>query len=223
MTMREEKTNSASQKNKQPQKKGWLWPVVYSGIAILFVGMIWGYSALVKNEPSQMADGTANETQQDGELTLETNADNEVLKYPFSEELLDDVAILQNYYDWEAEENVRENSLLVFNQTYETNTGISISIEDQPFEVVAAKTGVIEEVITDVFQGDEIVITHSDGMKTVYSSLSDVLVKTGDEVTQGTALGKAAANEWNPNAGTHLHFKVLVDDEAVNPASYLGF
>lgn len=223
MTMREEKTNSASQKNKQPQKKGWLWPAVYSGIAILFVGMIWGYSALVKNDPSQVADGTANEAQKDGEITLETNADNEVLKYPFSEELLDDVAILQNYYDMEAEENVRENSLLVFNQTYETNTGISISIEDQPFEVVAAKTGVIEEVITDVFQGDEVVITHSDGMQTVYSSLSDVLVKKGDEVTQGDSLGKAAANEWNPNAGTHLHFKVLVDDEAVNPASYLGF
>lgn len=221
--MREERTKAASQKNKQAQKKGWLWPVVYSGIAILFVGMIWGYSALVKEEPSQVADQTTTGAQNDGELTLETNAANEVLKYPFSEELLDDVAILQNYYEVEAEENVRENSLLVFNQTYQMNTGLSISIDDQPFEVRAAKSGVVEEVNKDEFRGNEVVITHSDGMKTVYGSLSDVQVKTGDEVTQGNPLGHATANEWNPNAGTHLHFKVLVDDEPVNPASYLGF
>lgn len=216
--MREEKTKSPSQKN----KKNWLWPAVYAGIAVVFVGMIWGYSALVKNDQPEVADGTMS-GEKDGELVVETNAPEEVLKYPFSEELLDNVAILQSYYDLEAEENVQENSLLVFNQTYETNTGISISIEDQPFEVVAARTGVVEEVIRDVFQGDEVVISHAEGMKTVYSSLADVQVKEGDEVTQGDPLGSAAANEWNPNAGTHLHFKVLVNDETVNPASYLGF
>lgn len=220
--MREDKTKSPSQKNQQAKKNNWLLPVVYSGIALLFVGMVWGYNALVKNEPAQVADNTT-EVSKDEELVVETNATEEVLKYPFSETLLDDVAILQNYYDLEAEENVRENSLLVFNQTYETNTGLSISIEDEPFEVMAARSGVVEEVINDVFQGDEVVISHSDGMTTVYSSLSDVLVKKGEEVTQGESLGKAAANEWNPSAGTHLHFKVLIDDETVNPGSYLGF
>lgn len=217
MTMREEKKKSPSQK-----KSNWLWPAIYGGIAIVFVGMIWGYSALLKNEPSQLADDTM-KGKETSELTLETNAPKEVLKYPFAEELLDNVAILQNYYDLEAEDNVRENALLVFNQTYETNTGLSISIDDQPFEVLAARTGTVEEIITDVFQGDEVVISHADGMKTVYSSLSDVQVKKGDEITQGDPIANAAANEWNPNAGTHLHFSVLIDDETVNPASYLGF
>lgn len=221
MTMREEK-KSPSQKDKQTQKKNWLWPAVYSGIAIVFVGMIWGYSALVKKDSPELTDGAMGGND-NGELVVETNASKEVLKYPFSEELLDNVAILQNYYDLEAEESVQENSLLVFNQTYETNTGVSISIDDQPFEVVAAATGVVEEVVTDVFQGDEVIITHADGMKTVYGSLSGVLVKKGEEVTQGEPLGNASANEWNPNAGTHLHFQVLVNDEPVNPGSYLGF
>lgn len=222
--MREDKTKSPSQKDQQTKKNNWLWPVVYSSIAILFVGMIWGYNAFVKSEPTQVADNsTAQSAEEDESLVVETNAPQEVLKYPFSESLLDDVAILQNYYDLEAEENVRENSLLVFNQTYETNTGLSITIDDQPFEVVAARSGVVEEVINDVFQGDEVVISHADGMTTVYSSLSDVVVKKGEEVTQGEALGKAASNEWNPSVGTHLHFKVLVDDQPVNPASYLGF
>lgn len=222
MTMREDKTKSTSQNNNQTQKKSWLWPALYSGIAIVFVGMIWGYSALVKND-STATDGAIGSKGKDGELIVETNASNEVLKYPFSEELLDKVAILQNYYDLEADESVRENALLVFNQTYETSTGISVSIDDEPFEVMAARTGVVEEVITDEFQGDEVVISHADGMKTVYSSLSGVLVQKGEEVTQGDPLGNATANEWNPNAGVHLHFQVLIEDEPVNPASYLGF
>ena len=216
--MREEKTKSPSQKN----KKNWLWPAIYAGIAVVFVGMIWGYSALVNNDKPQVADGSM-EMGKGTDLVVETNAPEEVLKYPFSEELLDNVAILQSYYDLEAEENVRENSLLVFNQTYETSTGISISIEDQPFEVLAARTGVVEEVNEDSFQGNEVVISHPDGMKTVYSSLTGIQVKKGDEVSQGDPLGSASANDWNPNAGTHLHFEVLIDDETVNPGSYLGF
>lgn len=216
--MREEKTKSPSQK----KKKAWLLPTAYAAIAIVFVGMIWGYSAIVKNNQPEVADEMV-KGNPDGELVVETNAPEEILKYPFSEELVDQVQVLQSYYDLEADENLRDNALLVFNQTYETSTGISISIDDQPFDVVAARTGVVEEVHLDNFQGDEITVTHADGMKTVYSSLSDVQVKTGDEIEQGDAIGKASANEWNPNAGVHLHFQVMVNDETVNPASYLGF
>lgn len=220
--MREDKTKSTSQQNKQSKKNNWMWPAFYSGMALLFVGLIWGYNAFLKEDPAEVAN-VQKQDNNNPELIVETNAPEEVLKYPFSEELMDQVAILQSFYDPLAEENVRENALLVFNQTYETSTGLTISIEDSPFEVVAAKSGVVEDVILDAFQGDEIVLLHPDGMKTIYSSLSDTLVKVGDEVSQGDPLGKAAMNEWNPNAGTHLHFKVLVDDETVNPASYLGF
>ena len=51
MIMREEKTKSPSQKNKRKQRKSWFWPAIYSGIAIVFVGIIWGYTALLKGCP----------------------------------------------------------------------------------------------------------------------------------------------------------------------------
>ena len=54
--MREEKPKSPSQKNKSTQKKSWFWPVVYSGIAIVFVGMIWGYNAFIKDDTPDMTD-----------------------------------------------------------------------------------------------------------------------------------------------------------------------
>lgn len=220
MNMRGENKKSPSQNSKQTKNK-WLWPALYVSMAVFFVGMVWGYSAFMQQKDSDLA-----KTAQPGQdVTVETNANqaNEVLKYPFDEALFDDIEILQNFYDVKAEDSMRENALLVFNQTYETSTGVSISIEDKPFDVVAARSGIIEDVVQDAFQGDEVIVSHTDGMKTVYSSLSGVNVNVGDEIEQGDFLGEATSNEWNPAAGTHLHFQVLVDDQAVNPASYLGF
>ena len=217
--MREEKPKSPSQKNKSPQKNRWFWPAIYAGIAIVFVGMIWGYNAFIQNDPSETADATdPNES-----VIVETNASNEVLKFPFKEDQLDSAAIIQEYYDAEADEETRENALLVFNQTYLTNNGVSISMEGQPFEVVAALSGTVQEVIIDQFKGSEVTIEHANGMTTIYSSLTGILVKEGDEVVQGQSLGTATSNEWNAKAGTHLHFEVHENGKPINPRSKLGF
>lgn len=221
--MREEKPKSPSQNKKSTQTKSWFWPVVYSGIAIVFVGMIWGYNAFIKEETPGLAGDTVKDKPDTGELVVETAAPNEKLKYPFAESLYDDVSIVQDYYDAEADEATRENALLVFNQTYKTNTGLSISIEGKPFEVVASMSGTVKEIITDPFKGNEVILTHADGLETVYGSVTGVLVQQGDEVTQGQALGTADQNEWNPTAGIHLHFQVLQEGIAVNPKSFLAF
>ena len=216
--MREEKPKSPSQKNTSQKKNRWLWPTIYAGIAIVFVGMIWGYNAFIQN-PNETADATDPNVP----TIVETNASNEVLKFPFKEEILDDVAIIQEYYDAEADEESRENALLVFNQTYKTNTGVSISMDGQPFEVVAALSGTVKEVIIDQFSGSQVRIEHTNGMTTIYSSLTGILVKEGDEVIQGQSLGTATSNEWNTKAGTHLHFEVHKDGSPINPRSLLGF
>lgn len=223
--MRGEKPKSPSQIKKKYSKKTWFWPVLYSSLAIFFVALFWGYSAYVSQDSSNLA-GKINKTAnkgEEGELTVETNAENETIKYPFSETLLEDVQVLQGFYDLEADEAMRESSLLVFNQTYVTNTGVTLSIDNKPFEVVAAMGGVVEEVITDVFKGDEIIISHPNDLKTVYRSVTGILVKKGDEIEQGQAIGVASDNEWNPTAGTHLHFEVHLQNEPVNPGSYLAF
>src|SRR6185312_13693649 len=175
MTMREEKPKSPSQKNKSAKTKSWFWPAVYSGIAIVFVGMIWGYNAFMKEDSPGTAD-VAGQDSKDG-LIVETNAAKEMLKYPFAETLFDDVAILQDYYDVEADAESRESALLVFNQQYVTNTGVSISVQGKPFEVVASLSGTVEAVITDPFKGDEIVLSHKDGLKKIYRPVTEILVK----------------------------------------------
>ncbi len=218
--MREEKPKSPSQKNKNARKTSWFWPVVYSGIAILFVGMIWGYNAFLKEDSTDLANtgkGKGNE------VIVQTNASSEVLKYPFKEALLDKVSILQEYYDTEANDETRENALLVFDQTYITNTGVSISVDGKPFEILAAMSGKVTDIVNDPFMGNEVTINHANGLKTIYRSVAEILVKKDEQVTQGQAIGTSTDNEWNPTAGIHLHFEVQKDDVAVNPRSYLGF
>lgn len=218
--MREEKPKAPSQVNKK-MKNGWFWPAIYTSVALLFVGIVWGYSALTTEDaaPSEVA----KIEQPKEQVTVETNATKETLMYPFHENQVDQVAILQEFYDPEADETVREKALLVFKQSYVTSKGLALSMEGEPFEVVAAKSGTVEAVIVDSFKGAEIQLKHADGMKTVYGSLTGVVVKEGDQIQQGQVLATTTSNDWNPEAGVHLQFEIHQDGIAVNPHDYLAF
>ncbi|WP_301107086.1 M23 family metallopeptidase [Sporosarcina sp.] len=219
--MREEKPKIPSQDSKKV-KNGWFWPAIYTGVALLFVGMVWGYSAMTGKDEVAISD-VAKIDQPNKDVTVETNAEKETLKYPFHEDQLDQVAILQEFYDPTADEATREKALLVFKQMYVTSKGLALSMDGQPFEVVVAMSGTVEEVIVDSFKGNEIKVKHADGKTTVYASLTGVLVKEGDKVQQGQVLATATQNEWNPQAGVHLQFEVYEEGVAVNPHDFLAF
>ena len=212
-------------KRKPSQKpfmeRPWFWPVVYSSIALMIVGVIFSYNALYDSQEDNVA--LEEQPAANQQAILPTATKLETLKYPFKEELLNDVTILQEFYDVQADEATREKALLVFNQVFTTSTGVSLAINSEPFEVVAAMSGEVTKVKMDVFTGNQITITHPNGMETRYSSVSDILVKEGDKVTQGEPIAKSQENEWNPTAGIHLHFEVLEDGVLVNPRKFLAF
>ncbi|QCR31437.1 M23 family metallopeptidase [Lysinibacillus sp. SGAir0095] len=220
--MREEKQIKASPNKNSWQKKPWFWPSVYAAIAVVLIGLIFSYNALIGDEEEQevVQGGSASE---DSNAVIETNAQTETLKYPLSEDIVNNVEVLQDFYDVTADAETREKALLVFNQTFSTSSGVSLSVNNEPFEVIAAMSGEVTEVKLDEFTGNEIVISHPNGMETRYSSVSDILVKQGDKVNQGQALATTIENEWNPTAGIHLHFEVLQDGDHVNPRNFLAF
>lgn len=220
--MREDKPKLPSQTKTNITKKTWFWPALYGGIAVLFVGMIWGYNALIS--PSETDSEWASTKDADGNsVVVQTNANAETLKYPFQEANGGEIEILQGFYDVDADEASREGALLVFDQTYVTSSGITLSMKGEPFEVLASMSGTVEKVTNDPFMGSEIVLSHANGMKTIYRSLTGIMVKEGDVVTQGDSLATTTSNEWNPTAGIHLHFEVLKDDVNMNPQLYLAF
>src|SRR5690606_29379816 len=147
MNMREDnKSKIPSPTNKKDglQNKPWFWPTVYAAIAVALIGLIFSYNALIGNneEEQNVAVQTQNNTE---DTVIETNAQVENLKYQFDQTKKDQVAILQDFYDLEADEATREKALLVFNQTFSTSSGLSISVNSEPFEVKAAMSGEVKK------------------------------------------------------------------------------
>lgn len=74
-------------------------------------------------------------------------------------------------------------------------------------------------------------IEHANGEKSVFLHCSEILVKTGDAVTNGTIVAKMGGTPGTPgcggkngkywSTGPHLHYEYRVNGTAVNPYTYL--
>ncbi|MGI6227484.1 MAG: murein hydrolase activator EnvC family protein [Peptococcales bacterium] len=67
--------------------------------------------------------------------------------------------------------------------------------------------------------GNTIIVDHGGGMSTMYPHLSKYLVKVGDEVKRGQAIGKVGSSGWS--TGPHIHYEVRINGEHVDPMPYL--
>jgi stage II sporulation protein Q len=90
--------------------------------------------------------------------------------------------------------------------------------------VVAALSGKVTAVDQNPVVGNLVEITHSNGLVTVYQSLSDVIVAKNADVKKGDVIAKAGRNELEKQEGIHLHFEVRqgADGPALNPETLLG-
>ncbi len=85
--------------------------------------------------------------------------------------------------------------------------------------VYATADGTIKTVAEDNAYGKLIVITHSDGYETWYSSLSAFEIKQGDVVKAGDKIGESGNSGMS--TAPHLHYEVRLRGEAVDPSDYL--
>ena len=91
-------------------------------------------------------------------------------------------------------------------------------------EVLAAEDGVVESVCKDdLLFGTEVVLSHANGLKTLYRFVADVDGLTvGQEVKKGDVIatvGEPTGNEYKD--GAHLHFEVFENGKSVDPTKFL--
>jgi murein DD-endopeptidase MepM/ murein hydrolase activator NlpD len=67
--------------------------------------------------------------------------------------------------------------------------------------------------------GNYVVLDHGDGVTTLYGHLDRILVRQGDRVNQGDAVGLEGSTGYS--TGPHVHFEVRVNGIPVDPAAYL--
>ena len=88
--------------------------------------------------------------------------------------------------------------------------------------VVAAASGTVTEtgfLNGYAGYGTVVLVDLGDGYTTLYAHLSRVGVRAGERVTAGTRLGLAGCT--GSCTGTHLHFELHRDGQAVDPAPFI--
>jgi stage II sporulation protein Q len=136
-----------------------------------------------------------------------------IIRRPYTD---GNIKILKNYYDYQGEENVQEDSLVYYGNTYMQNSGVDYGMETE-FEVVSILDGTVMEVNDDEVMGKTIKIKHNNDLISVYQSLGSVDVKVNDTVNQGMVLGKSGLSNVSRDLGNHLHFEIYYQGKVVNP------
>jgi murein DD-endopeptidase MepM/ murein hydrolase activator NlpD len=85
--------------------------------------------------------------------------------------------------------------------------------------VVATADGVIEFADEEKNYGLKVVIQHEGAYQSLYAHMSAIKVKAGEKVKKGTVIGLVGSS--GASTAPHLHYEILKDGKAVNPAEYL--
>lgn len=131
----------------------------------------------------------------------------------------DTVSIYKNFYDKDASEEEQKNSIIYHEGIYMQNSGVDYKSEEQ-FDVVASVTGTVTNVTDDTLLGKTVEIRNSNEIIVMYQSLGEVLVKKGDNVTQGQVIAKSGTCTLNSDVKQGLHFEMYKNGSVINPEQY---
>ncbi len=88
-------------------------------------------------------------------------------------------------------------------------------------DVIVTADGVVKSVERGTkLEGSKIVVDHGNGYCTVYSHLSDILVRKGKAVERGTVI--ARVGNTGVSFTPHLHYGVLYNDKPMDPLCYFS-
>jgi stage II sporulation protein Q len=209
--------------------KKWVFPATYMAAAAIILTLMWVYQdsgdrsltdsdlgVTVTKPGSSVTDAVS------GPDAMPVNATTEKMQWPVSER--GEVDVIMHFFESDASNELRQAAVVEYGSTFIPHMGVDLAKhDDQPFDVVAAMSGNVLIVEKHAIVGNQVVISHDNGLVTVYQSLDEVAVKKGDQVKQGDLIGKAGRNELEKKLGVHVHFEVRQGLEGTpqNPAQYL--
>lgn len=232
-------TDEAPNSNKeQPQgsawkrllAKRWVFPATYMVAAAIILSLMWAYSGSDDQPLTEELDTGLSVTDSVNELdeTWDQEQDSTPVQVAPQESLawpVEDSAsmiVLMPFYDENASAEEKAAAVIQQGNEYMAHMGISIGMEDQaPFDVLAAMSGTVTRIENLPMVGNQVEITHEDGLVTVYQSLENVSVSLNEQVSQGQVIAQAGRNELEKDLGVHLHFEVRENGEALNPQTLL--
>ncbi len=98
------------------------------------------------------------------------------------------------------------------------NNGIDLSIS-KGSKVYAIAGGTVSMIAEAPYYGKVIIITHQNGYRSVYASLSEINVNIGDTIKLNQVIGKTGFTL----EGQSLHFELWLNGTPLNPVEWLKF
>ena len=190
--------------------------------AYLIAFSLTGMSAFFVSQNMQANNPTEEDIEYVNSSIIDDKEDREVIKEdvkmvkPYTNE---EVQILKYFYDYQAEAETQEKSILYHENTYIQNSGMDFGLTDT-FDVVAVLDGTVVDVREDELLGTVVEIKHDNDFISSYQSLSEVSVKKNDTIKQGQVIGKSGTNTIDQDLGNHLHFELYKSGEVVDPSKY---
>lgn len=133
--------------------------------------------------------------------------------------LSEDVKIGKYFYDFEADEERQQNSIIFYENTYMQNSGVDY-VSNTVFDVVAVLDGEVLSIETDSTLGNIVKLKHDKNLITVYQGIDNIDLKEGSTVNQGTIIGTSGTSKINTNYATSLHFEVYYNGELIDPENF---
>lgn len=198
--------------------KSFVVPSIYSVAIVISIFSMY----LVKNIFTKNMDGNKNEVKYvDNEITgVDTvipviSTSTSIIK-PYTN---NDVKIVNNFYNYQADAESQQNSILYYENTYMQNSGVDYAM-DSEFDVVSILDGTVIKVEENDILGVIVEIRHTNDLISIYQSLKDVSVKVDDKVVQGQIIAKSGTSNINTSLTNHLHFELYHKGMIVNPEDY---
>lgn len=222
-----EATTAKSFSWKRLLAKKWVFPAVYMAAAAIILSLMWAYQGSDRNVLTDADMGLSLNNQ---DLISENgNLDPDILPVTIPEETMQwpvedfsEIEVIMPFFDREASNEAKQAATIQYEDTFYPSMGISLSKQgNETFDVLAASSGTVTRLESHPLVGNQLEITHSNGLKTVYQSLANIVVEEGTEVSQGEVIAQAGRNELGKDLGVHLHFEVHQNDQPVNPEQFI--
>lgn len=192
--------------------KPFVIPILY--LLLLILLMMFTAKALYKEKPKkEEKEDTSKEIKDIVPVIEET--DTFVLNPYLGEDIQEQIG----YYDYKADKEVQEQSIIEFGNTYLQNTGITYT-SNKDFKVISVMDGKVTKIYNNELLGNVIEITH-DNIINVYQMVKDIKVNVGDTIQSGIEIATSGTSKIFPT-GSNLHYEVIKDGKIENPKSIIG-
>ena len=196
--------------------KKMLIPTIYVAIICTMIAcvllVIGGIKAFLSENPKY--EYTLDDVFDGDVLPVVKNGSTEIIK-PY---LSNKVKIGKYFYDYKADKNKQESSIILYENTYIQNQGVDY-VSEEDFDVVSVFDGEVVNIEDSEIYGKVLTIKHNDNLETIYYNIKDILVAVGYKASLGEIIAISNKSKIDSKDKSLLHFEVKYKGEMIDPES----